>query len=171
MIRKLLLLLIPLLAFAQVDQATVKHVLAKMRSHQFSEFHVYYLDADSVILVYARGDSADFDTIRFNHLYGDFASIDTINADSVKTNHLTLGAAQILWATFRDTSTQVWRDSIAKVRDNTALDTLKVNNIFNFATTWADTNSFGKTKTTDTLELSGMTEGDIFKVQFILCPG
>jgi|GEM_PF-4464995 len=124
--RKLLLLLIPLLVIAQVDQATVKHVLAKMRTHEFPEIHVYYLDADSVIVVYVRGDSADFDTIRFNHQYGDYAS----------------------------------------------LDTLKINNILYFATTWADTNSFGKTKTTDTLELSGMTEGDIFQVQPIIAtPG
>lgn len=126
MMRKLLLLLIPLLVIAQVDQATVKHVLAKMRTYDFTELHVYYLDADSAIVVYVRGDSADFDTIRFNHGYGDYAS----------------------------------------------LDTLTINNILYFATTWADTNSFGKTKTTDTLELSGMTEGDIFQVQAIIAtPG
>jgi len=80
MMRKLLLLLIPLLAVS-VDMRTVRHVFGRMRSHEFPEMHIHYLDADSVILVYIRGDSADFDTIRFNHLYGDYVSIDTLATD------------------------------------------------------------------------------------------
>lgn len=81
--RKLLLLLIPLLIVARgVDMEVVRHVMGKMRSYEFPEFHVYYLDADSVIIVYVRTDSIDAQ-------HGVFDV--SLQGDSSNFNHAVLG--------------------------------------------------------------------------------